>query len=239
MKVLIIEDEIRIAKYIRVLLSELFSANQPEFILAGTLEEGIETITSDSTIEIVFLDLNLHGKDGFEVLDSITCEDIDVVICSAYHDKALKAFEYGVLDFIPKPITRERVKKTVSRYFNTIQSDKLPSHLTIRTNKGIERINTVDIIYFKGSDQYSEIHLDQNKIKLHQKSLDRLEKTFNPIFMRVHRSYLVRKELIVKMERVSSSDYQLVLTNGECIPIGRGRVKDIKNLFNETRNFTI
>ena len=230
MNVLIIEDEIRIAKYIRLLLSDEFKELHPEFIIAGSLEEGIHRATSNNKFDIVFLDLNLNGRDGFEVLEAITCEDFDVVICSAYHEKALQAFEYGVLDFIPKPITRARVRKTVSRYLNHVKTDKTPNYITIRTNKGIERINASDIIYFKGSDQYTEIELRQNRTKLHQKSLDRLEKLFSHNFMRVHRSYLVRKDSIVKMERVSSSDYHLVLTNGKSIPIGRGRVQSIRKL---------
>ncbi|MEO1033300.1 MAG: LytTR family DNA-binding domain-containing protein [Bacteroidota bacterium] len=231
MNILIIEDEIRIAKYIRLLLSDELKAHHPQFVLAESLEEGIHVISSRNSFDVVFLDLNLNGKDGFEVLETITSEDFDVVICSAYHEKALLAFEYGVLDFIPKPITKERVKKTVNRYLNTTHTENTPRYITIKTNKGIERINTAEIIYFKGSDQYSEIHLNQNRIKLHQKSLDRLEKLFNATFMRVHRSYLVRKNLIVKMERVSSSDYHLVLTNEKRIPLGRTKVKEIKKLF--------
>lgn len=231
MNILIIEDEIRIAKYIRLLLAEELAELQPTFILADSLEKGINIISSDSTFDMVFLDLNLHGENGFKVLEAITCENFDVVICSAYHEKALLAFEYGVLDFIPKPITRERVKKTIARYLNHAQTEKTPTYITIRTNKGIERINTTEIIYFKGADQYSEIHLSQNRIKLHQKSLDRLEKLFHSTFMRVHRSFLVRKASIMKMERVSSSDYHLVLTNGDRLPVGRAKVKDVKRLF--------
>ena len=91
------------------------------------------------SIDLLLLDLNLHGKSGFLALENAVAGSFQTIIVSAYADQAITAYEYGVLDFVNKPFSRARLEKALNRFLN---SDYIPvnqtRYLSIRKNAGIK-----------------------------------------------------------------------------------------------------
>ncbi|RBQ09048.1 LytR/AlgR family response regulator transcription factor [Pedobacter miscanthi] len=230
MKVLIIEDEARIARRIERMTNDFFEGNASISII-DSLKKGIDFLEKEA-INILLLDLNLNGRDGFEVLSSITSRSFQTIVVSANTENALRAFELGVLDFVPKPFDRERLFIALSRAV-TVKKENNSSirYLSIRKSGSIKLIELDQVFYIQGAGIYSEIHLLDGTKELHDKGLDTLEKILPLGFERIHKSYIVN---IIQADRIlvsSGSRYHLQLKNGEVLPIGRSRYKGFRELF--------
>ncbi|MCB9250213.1 MAG: hypothetical protein H6613_17520 [Ignavibacteriales bacterium] len=86
------------------------------------------------------------------------------IIVSAYTERALEAFEYGVLDFVPKPIFEERINKALDRFFSSEKLNPKTKQLFVKSGGKIESIPLTKIVYFQPADHYTEIILEnENK----------------------------------------------------------------------------
>ncbi len=227
MKILIIEDEARIAQRIMRMVSSILKDRISNIHLCSSLREGTDYIKSHSC-DLLFLDLNLNGQDGFGILESVVSESFDTIIVSAYSEKAIRAFEYGVLDFVPKPFTEDRLAQACSRLTTRSKKSNYAKYLAINKRGRKHLVSIENIVYIKGAGVYTEI-VEQNDIKsLHNKSLDGLLRILPPIFERVHKSYIVNMNLATEIKTEEGSKYELILSNNLTIPIGRTRYKEIK-----------
>ncbi|WP_427873645.1 LytTR family DNA-binding domain-containing protein [Flavobacterium sp. MMS24-S5] len=86
-----------------------------------------------------------------------------------------------------------------------------------------------EILYIKGAGIYTELHLANNKIELHDKSLEALEKLLPETFERIHKSYILCWEQANKIVVEAGGKYSMQLKNGDLLPIGRSKYKEIKN----------
>ncbi|TRX49017.1 response regulator transcription factor [Fulvivirga sp. M361] len=228
MNILIIEDESRIAKRIARMAHDIFGNALQSIKHINTLHEALKFIQNNS-MDLVLLDLNLNGDNGFDILTTAVSESFHTIIVSAYKDQAITAFEYGVLDFVPKPFNRDRLEQAFNR---AIAKEKTGTHkiklLAIKKRGRIRLIPIENLLFIKGAGAYTELFLADGTKELHDKSLEKLEQLLSHSFERIHKSYLVKmsevKEIIVK----SGSKYMAELKNGERIPIGRTKYKDIK-----------
>jgi two-component system response regulator LytT len=192
------------------------------------LHEALAFIETHS-LDLVLLDLNLNGDNGFDLLTTAVSESFHTIVISAYKDQAIAAFEYGVLDFVPKPFNRDRLEQAFNR---TITKEKIETNtikfLAVKKRHRIQLIPIEDVLYIKGAGAYTELFLADGKKVLHDKSLEKLEQLLSHTFERIHKSYVVKmseiKEIVVK----SGSKYMAELKNGERIPIGRTKYKEIK-----------
>ncbi len=230
MRILIIEDEARIARRIERMTNDFFEGNATISII-DSLKKGIEFLEKE-TINILLLDLNLNGRDGFEVLSTMTSRSFQTIVVSANTENALRAFELGVLDFVPKPFDRERLFLALNRAVTLKkESNNSIRYLSVRKTGSIKLIDLDQMGYIQGAGIYSEIHLLDGTKELHDKGLDTLEKILPSGFERIHKSYIIN---IVQADRIlvsSGSRYNLQLKNGEVLPIGRSRYKDFKQQF--------
>jgi len=226
MHILIVEDESRIAKRIERMIRDIFDVSLQTLQHSNTLYEAFEYI-ENNTLDLVFLDLNLNGKSGFELLKTVVSQSFDTIIISAYKDQAITAFEYGVLDFIPKPFNRDRLEQAIHRSLTKEKINKV-KWLAVKKRQRIQLIPVENVLYIKGAGPYTELFLSSGKKELHDKSLEKLEQLLSYSFKRIHKSYLVKiaeiKEVIVK----PGSKYIAELKNGERIPIGRTKYKELK-----------
>jgi len=196
--------------------------------IVDSLHQGLEYI-NDKKLDLVLLDLNLNGKDGFEILKTAVAEPFDTIIVSAQKEHALTAFEYGVVDFVPKPFNRERLEQAFQRIVsNEKSSGNKIRFLAVKKRGGIALIRLENILYIKGAGVYTELFLENGEKELHDKSLEKLEKLLPDFFERIHKSYLVKMTEANKIIISSGSKYELELTNGEVLPIGRTRYKEVK-----------
>src|SRR5690554_5041046 len=118
MNVLIMEDEPIIAQRNQRLLLEYYKTH-PNFHrgrekICATLEDGLDYL-QENDVDLLLLDLNLNGKNGFDILKKFSVHSFHTIIISAYADLAIQAFEYGVLDFVAKPYDKERFFKAMDR----------------------------------------------------------------------------------------------------------------------------
>lgn len=228
MRVLIVEDETRIAKYLANSLREILDGRLRRLDIRARLDEA-EAFLDGNRIDLLLLDLNLTGRDGFALLQNLVARRFHVIVVSAYRDKAVEAFGYGVLDFVAKPFTKERLQKALARLEDEGPGNAASARfLAIRRGGGIRLLAVSDVVYFKGARTYSEVHPREGGTELHDKSLNQLAAILPRHFQRIHRSYLVNMLEAAEVKVGSGSRYALVLKNGETLPIGRTRYKVLR-----------
>jgi len=227
MRVLIVEDELVIARRLERLLTEVLGADITTLHHCSSLREA-EQWLSEHEVDVVFLDLNLNGEDGFELVKDAAARAFHTVVISAHTDRALEAFEIGVLDFIGKPFGKERIRKSVTRLQGARASHPAVS-LAVRSTGRIDIIPVSNIAFVHAAGAYSELVLKDGKVRVHSKSLDRLMDVLPPRFERIHRSYVVRIDEIVQIKVREGSRYSAILASGEEIPIGRTRVDHVRS----------
>lgn len=228
MKILIIEDEARIAKRVERMTRDFFDKDV-QILLSDSLESGLIAI-ENNPIDLLLLDLNLNGEDGFEILQTFVAGPFQTIIISAYTDKAITAFNYGVLDFVPKPFDQNRLEQAFMRFTaQGKQSGGDVRFLAVRKAKTFRLVPINEILYIKGAGIYTELHLANNKIELHDKSLEALEKLLPETFERIHKSYILCWEQANKIVVEAGGKYSMQLKNGDLLPIGRSKYKEIKN----------
>lgn len=229
MNILIIEDEARIAKRLARMTKAYFE-HQLTLTVCDTLSKGLAFI-EHSSVNLVLLDLNLNGEDGFEVLEGMVAQPFHTIIVSAYTDKAITAFSYGVLDFVPKPFDEGRLFQAFGRLSTkSIAPDNGLKYLAVRKGGMIKMIETLQLNYIKGAGIYSELHLQDGSQELHDKSLDALEQLLPPgEFSRIHRSYIVHLKQAKKLIIEPGGKYTVQLSDGRLLPVGRSRYKELRS----------
>lgn len=228
MKVLIVEDESRIAKRVERMTRDIFGDELNSLTCINTLHEALSFI-ENNPLDLVLLDLNLNGDSGFDLLTFVVSKSFDTIIISAYKDQAITAFEYGVLDFVPKPFNKERLEQAFNRarLKENIEANNT-KYLAIKKRHKLQLLPIEDLIYIKGAGAYAELFLTDGRKELHDKSLEKLEHLLSSSFERVHKSYLVKMSEVKGVVVKSGSKYWAELKNGELIPIGRTKYKDLK-----------
>jgi two-component system, LytTR family, response regulator len=228
MNILIVEDEARIAKRIERMTRDIFGNNLQSLTHIGTLDKAMHFIENRS-LDLVLLDLNLNGDNGFNLLKTAVSKSFHTIVISAYKDQAITAFEYGVLDFVPKPFNIDRLEQAFNRAISkeTVATNMIKT-LAIKQRGRIQLVPIANLLYIKGAGAYTELFLTDGAKALHDKSLEKLEQLLSHQFERVHKSYLVKRSEIKEIMVASGSKYMAELKNGALIPIGRTKYKDLK-----------
>lgn len=231
MRIIIVEDEVLLANRLERLCKEILKEKLAQIKIFNNLSDADDYI-SEHSIDLLFLDLNLQGQDGFQLLKLSMAGSFHTIVVSAYSNRAIEAFEYGVLDFVAKPFTRARLEQALSRMTSdTLESNRTTTlYLSVKIHGRIEVIPISEINYIKGAGNYSELHLKDGKIHLHDKSLTRLLNILPDKFQRIHKSYIVPMDLIVSLLAVSSSDHVVELTDKTVLPVSRSKVKELRHL---------
>ena len=227
MRVLIVEDEARIAKRVERLTRQIVGNQLQSLTHINTLQEAL-TFIENNEIDFVLLDLNLNGENGFDLLKTAVSEAFHTIVISAYKDQAITAFEYGVLDFVPKPFGQDRLEKAFKRSKSKERPEAQTKYLAVKQRQRIQLVPIEDVEYIKGAGPYAELFLIDGKKELHDKSLEKLEQLLSPTFERIHKSYLVKMSEIKEIMVSSGSQYRALLQNGDVIPIGRTKYKELK-----------
>lgn len=228
MRILVIEDESIIARRTIRMTQGHFGASLDSIHHCDDLNGGIEYLKSNH-IDLLLLDLNLNGEDGFDVLKEMVSHPFHTIIISAYKERAIQAFEYGVLDFVPKPFSEKRLSQALSRYTDKRESknDDL-KYLSIQ-KRGSHHLFEVDsIIYIQGARIYTEIFFADGKKEVHTKSLDRLSDLLPSSFERVHKSYIADMQKSESIRAESGGKYTLTLKNGTQLPVSRTKYRGLK-----------
>jgi two-component system response regulator LytT len=223
--IVIVEDEFMVAKRLKRFVESAFAGQAVKLTLCESLDDANDTLAS-KMIDVLFLDLNLRGQDGFDLLKQQLCQSFHTIVVSANSDRAIEAFDIGVLDFVAKPFTQERIQKAVDRLSNVRRGQS--RYLTYKQLGKMELLPVSEISYLKAEGHYCEITTADNQTILHDKNLDKLLAILPMSFYRIHRSYAVSLEQAKAVKTQEGSKYWLILKDGRKLPIGRTKVGDLK-----------
>lgn len=221
MRIAIVEDETIVARRLERMIRAL--ANPADVAIAPTLDDALTLIRS-RTIDLLFLDLNLNGLDGFRLLEEAAASPFQTVVVSAHHEQALRAFEYGVTDFVAKPWSEERLKLALERVSSRTPQRRATS-IVVRKGRELRTLAVEQIVFIQGADDYSELHLADGSVHLHEKTLSALEAMLPASFVRVHRSYIANRDRVRGVRAAA-----LVMTDDSLVPVGRVYRDDVRKI---------
>jgi two-component system response regulator AlgR len=215
MKVLIVDDEPLARRRLATLLAGVDGVE-----VVGEAADGAQALAAVDRHDpdLVLLDIRMPGIDGLEVARRLALRDDPpmVVFCTAYDQHALAAFEAEAVDYLLKPVRRERLLAALERVrrFNGEALPEAPgsadkarqrSHICARVRGEMKLVPISAIIYFLADAKYVEVHFDGGEVLI-EDSLVSLEQEFGDRFVRVHRNCLVSRERIDGLARNSEGE---------------------------------
>jgi two-component system, LytTR family, response regulator len=251
-RVAIIDDEPLARDGVRMLLGQ-----DPEIAIiaeAGTADAAITLIRRERP-DLIFLDVQMPGRNGFDVLAAIPAEELPAVIfVTAYDQYALRAFEIHALDYLLKPYLDERFfealrrAKTHLRLSRTsVLTEKLLSALSAQTlasappPKFLERIairdlgrvvflDVAEIDWIEAADYYVQIHAGGREY-LHRETMQSLDERLDPArFLRIHRSLIVNQSRIKELRTPGRRDLLVVMADGTSLKVARSHRDKVQAL---------
>ena len=228
MRVLIVEDEPLLAQRLERFCREILGERLEAIRVAAMYSEASARL-DESPIDLLLLDLNLHGHDGMELLRSSVAGSFHTIVVSANTDQALRAFEFGVMDFVPKPFSKERLTQAIERVTaRESRAAGAAKFLAVRKHGRVELISIDRVVYVEGAGAYAELVLDDGKRELHDKTLEKVHALLPSDFQRIHKSYIVRWSSVKALHAQEGSHYEAELRNGLRLPVGRTRYKELR-----------
>lgn len=228
-RILIVEDEPLVRQRLLRICGEL-SGGRARFDAVADLEAAGDRLAR-SVYDGVLLDLNLGGEDGFELLRRAVSGRPHCVVVSAHRERALEAFDLGVLDFVPKPFSRERLSIALDRLLETGRAGNgRARYLGIWRAQGTALVELAQVLWIRADGDYSQLRLRDGRSELHDKSLAALGPVLPADFVRCHRSYVVNLRHVRSLHAGSGSRYWLVMTCGAEVPVGRAHVAALRDI---------
>jgi two-component system, LytTR family, response regulator LytT len=229
MRLLIVEDESLVARRIEQFCRRILG-DQLEWLHVSATFDAAQAALSESPIDLLLLDLNLSGRDGMTLLESSVAASFQTIIVSASTEHALLAFERGVIDFVAKPFSEQRLAEALRRVTGPGgRAAQAARFLAVRKHGRIELVPVDELLFVQGADDCSELVLADGRRHLHDKTLEKLEAVLPSVFKRIHRSYLVRLSSVQALHAHEGSRYEAELKNGLVLPVGRTRYKEIRD----------
>nr|WP_315466458.1 LytTR family DNA-binding domain-containing protein [uncultured Undibacterium sp.] len=238
LRALIIDDEDLARR-----LTKEYLRSHSDIQVVAECENGIEAVDAitEHQPDLIFLDIQMPKLNGFEVLEATGRKD-GVIFTTAYDQYALKAFDQHAIDYLLKPYSQQRFDEALSKARKLlgqtnpavqallVQTNALPERLTVRDRGQTHVIPVAQIDYIEAQDDYVQIYF-AGKSLLKTQSLSDLEKQLDPaVFVRIHRSTIIRLQALKCLERASKDSYQAVMHNGINLPISRSGYDRIKGM---------
>ena len=236
-RALVIDDEPLARKRIRALLRD-----EPAIDVAGEAGSGTEAVARirDLQPDLVFLDVQMPGMDGFSVLRALAPGPVPLVIfITAYDDHAIRAFDVHAVDYVLKPVVEERFRAAVRRAIERVSAptaealsrqmasllERLPSaagdRLSVRSGERTIFIRFDDIDWIDVEGDYARLHVGKDTHLLRE-TLTELERRLPPPrFVRIHRSFIVQADRVQSVQPWFKGDYVLMLRDGTRLQSGR------------------
>ena len=240
MKTLIVDDERLARNELRRLLD-----NFPKIEVIGEAANADEALKLIDELqpELLFLDIQMPGKNGFELLSAIDGKSPEVIFTTAYDEYAITAFEYNALDYLLKPIELNRLSEAINRIEENSHAPETEAPRR-DTNKVLGENDQVfvkdgekcwfvklgKVRLFESMGNYVRLHFDDQK-PLVLKSLNSLEDRLDPnTFFRANRKHIINLPWIDKIEPWFSGGLLVTLKGGDKIEISRRQAIRFKEL---------
>ena len=246
-RTVIVDDERHARQKIRTLL-----ARETDIEVLRECANGPDAIQAIRELkpDLVFLDVQMPGRDGFEVVRDAGVDAKHVVFVTAFDQYAVKAFEVQALDYLLKPFDRTRFDMTMQRVrdrlrngaeelqeqlralVDQVKADREPlDRIMIKSAGRITFLRTTEIDWIEAADNYirlhagKESHLIRETMASVEQQLDRRK------FVRVHRSAIVNIDSIAEIRSLFHGDHSILLRTGAEIPLGRSYREKLEAVF--------
>lgn len=248
-RTVIVDDEIMARNRIRHLLLE-----ESDIEVVGEAGSGPEALALIRSLrpELVFLDIQMPGLDGFQVLAALERECLPAVIfVTAYDQYALKAFAAHALDYLLKPFDNERFREALTHtrrllrqgraekvdeallsLYRTLQEEKAGKRkLAVREGDRILLLDPGEIEWLEADGKFVKLHIGA-KVHAVRETLNHLEEKLPAgRFVRIHRSYIVRRDAVQMLEQWFHGDMMAVLKSGAKLVVSRSYRERLKEMF--------
>lgn len=241
-KAIIIDDETRARSLLAKMLKE-YCSDVEVIADCEDLPNGVKAIRKHKP-DLVFLDIEMPGHSGLELLDFFDENEINfsIIFITAYNSYAIQAFKLSAVDYLLKPVEPGDLENAVERYKRRTTKDR-NSIVTLKENlkddaldkiavpdsNSVKFLNLDDILFFKADNTYTEIFfLDNNKLVI-SRTLKNIEDTLTGTaqFFRCHKSYIVNMKYLT--DYVKSDGGYLVIKGKHNIPVSPDKVTDLLN----------
>jgi two-component system, LytTR family, response regulator AlgR len=242
-RTLIVDDE----PLARLRMRELLKAHE-EFLVIDEAEHGKQAIaiTQKQQIDLLLMDIRMPEMDGLEAASHLCklARAPAVIFCTAYEEHAVQAFEAQAVDYLLKPIKRERLLDALLRVKKRLQVQpsetvsKLPAlrartHLSAKMRGELKLIPVDSVLYLQADTKYVEVHTER-EVFLIEESLVQLEEEFSDRFVRIHRSILVAEAAIAGLIKTSEGEVAISLKSSpDKLEVSRRNLAAIKKLLRE------
>ncbi len=237
MKALIIDDERLARQELKKLLSQYKEIEVVgEAANAETAIENIEQLKPD----VIFLDIQMPGKNGFELLEEISGLP-EIIFVTAYDEYAIRAFEVNALDYLLKPIQSSRLNETIKKLLQKDTAEKTENKINnqiltdedqvfVKDGEKCWFVKLSDIRLFESEGNYVRVHFDNNR-PLILRSLNNLdERLSNKSFFRASRKHIVNLKWIESIENWFNGGLKVKLKGGEQVEISRRQAAKLKDM---------
>ena len=244
----IIDDESQSRSVLRKMLHQNF----PEILVTGeasTVAEGLKGIHQYDP-EIVFLDIQMNGETGFDLLSRLPTIDFALIFITAYDQYAIKAFRFNAIDYLLKPIVTEELieavnkvkqkisyrqqdsKELVDQLYRDLQEPKkIHDKIAVSTLNGFIIIPVNEIIYCHASSNYTEFHLTNDTCILSSYTLKNYDEILTgQSFFRANRSYIINLAHVKIYKKGEGGE--IVMSNGHDIELSRTHKTEFLHLLN-------
>lgn len=240
-KVIVIDDE----PLARSLIIKLLQ-NYPSFEVIDECPDGFEAFKSISkhSPDLIFLDIQMPRINGFELLEMLE-KPPAVIFTTAFDEYALKAFESHAIDYLLKPITKERFDKAIQKCQHQALSSNIEAvthfiedqvyegyqhRIVVKDRGNIRIIPAEEIYYIEANDDYVKIVSKEGSF-LKKNTLTNIEKILDPnLFVRVHRSYLMPISQLQSIEPYEKNSHIALLHCGMKISVSQAGMTRLKSL---------
>lgn len=222
----------------------------PEIEVVATASDGLDAVDKIEKLEpdLVFLDVQMPGLDGLGVINRLRADlapQPAFILCTAYEQYALEAFKAEVLDYLLKPVDRDRLALTIARLRRTFiepeatpapapPASLAPAKLIVRSGGRNWIVDSSDIVYATIDGGLITVVATSVEGQSNYKTIEELQSALDPgVFWRVHRSFLVNVNRIREVVPWFKSSYQLKMDDkrGSEIPVSRVQTKRLRAMF--------
>ena len=233
-KCLIIDDELNARELIEGLLEKFFPKKFDVVAKCESVDEGLDSISKFNPA-IIFLDVNMPEKNGFELFKELRVIDFEVVFTTAFSDFAVDAFKFNAFDYLLKPINPLELISTVKKLEEKINKNKQQKNLmlllenidfqgnvfnkiALPIDTGFKLVKTNTILYCQADGNYCKVFCIDGSVIHLSKTLKYMEDLLPKLlFKRIHKSYLVNFNYVVEFSKVN--DLYVELVNNIILPV--------------------
>lgn len=262
MNVLIVDDESLARERLRALVEEFSAAEtSPGYCVVGEAANGKEAlrVAGETAPDVVLMDIRMPGMDGLEAAQHLNTlgHPPAVIFTTAYDDHALAAFEAHAVDYLVKPIRKQRLYEALQRARVLTRAQiaaldeqalkrreltggdgdarqaRARTHLSALRHGRIELVPVAEIFYFHADHKYVTVKHADGEVLI-EDSLISLEEEFKHLFTRVHRNALVANACLIGMEKTADGHFQVLMRGcADQLPISRAHVAEVRRKMKE------